>query len=199
MKSLQDRIVRDGKVLSTSVIKVDSFLNHQVDPALILDIGQTFAHEFKSAGITKVVTVEASGIHLAFATAAVLGVPFVYAKKKQAVTQSEGVYAASIFSYTRQETYQITVTKAYLTNSDRVLIIDDILAEGNALLGLLDILHEAQAQVVGVGIAIEKTFQNGRRKLEEAGVRIHALARIRSMDNGEVSFLRETERNQVEV
>jgi xanthine phosphoribosyltransferase len=180
------------------VVKVDSFLNHQVDPALTMEIGRTFADRFRNESVTKVLTVEASGIHLAMATAFALGVPFVYAKKKRAVTQSEEVYVASVYSFTRQETYQITVSKSYLREGERVLIIDDILAEGNALIGLIDIVRQANAQVVGVGIAIEKSFQDGRRKLEEAGVSVQSLVRIASMENGVMTFVEEAANVKVE-
>ncbi|MFM1653581.1 xanthine phosphoribosyltransferase [Brevibacillus sp. B_LB10_24] len=191
MKALQERIRQQGEVLSASVLKVDSFINHQVDPVLAMEIGQAFAEHFQGQGITKVLTVEASGIHFAMAAALALKVPFVYAKKKKAVTQNEEVYAAPVYSFTRQETYQISVSKRYLDGNDRILIVDDFLATGAALLGLKEIISNAGAHLVGVGAVIEKSFQEGRRKLEEAGVYVHSLARIQSMSPEEIVFIDE--------
>lgn len=181
MKTLRDRILQDGQVLSSRVIKVDSFLNHQVDPNLVMEIGQTIAKRFKGKGITKIVTIEASGIHIAFAAALSLGVPFVYAKKKKAVTQSGDLYVASAYSFTRQETCQITLSKQFLDASDTVLIVDDILAEGAGVKALMDILNEAQATLVGVSVVVEKSFQKGRTYLDELGIPVYALARIGEM------------------
>ena len=189
MKELQERILRDGKVLSASVLKVDSFLNHQVDPQLTMRIGQRFADLFAGEPITKVITVEASGIHFAMAAAYALGVPFVYAKKKKAVTQADEVYQASVHSFTRQETYQISVSRQYLNADDRVLIVDDFLATGAALLGLANIVKEAGAHLVGVGAVIEKSFQEGRSLLEREGIRVESLARIQSMSADHIQFL----------
>jgi xanthine phosphoribosyltransferase len=189
VKELQERIVRDGKVLSSHVLKVDSFLNHQVDPQLTMRIGQAFADIFRAERVTKVLTIEASGIHFAMATAYALGVPFIYAKKKKAVTLTEEVYAFPVHSFTRQETYQISVSKRYLSNEDRVLIVDDFLATGAALLGLTKIVAEAGAHLIGVGAVIEKSFQEGRTLLEQAGVRVESLARIESMSPGDIRFI----------
>lgn len=183
MKALQDRILQDGQVLSDHVLKVDSFLNHQVDPLLIMETGQAFADIFRAEQVTKVLTIEAGGIHIAFATALKLGVPFIYAKKKKAVTLTEDVYSVPVYSFTRQEAQQISVSKRYLEAQDRVLIIDDFLATGAALLGLTEIVKQAGAHLVGVGAVIEKSFQEGRGSLEKAGVRVHSLARIRFMSS----------------
>ncbi|MFS0554803.1 xanthine phosphoribosyltransferase [Brevibacillus sp. 179-C9.3 HS] len=191
MKELQERIVQDGKVLSASVLKVDAFLNHQVDPQLTMKIGQRFAELFAGEKITKVVTIEASGIHFAMATAFVLGVPFIYAKKKKAVTLTEEVYSAPVHSFTRQETYQISVSRQYLSKEDRVLIVDDFLATGAALVGLTNIIKDAGAHLVGVGAVIEKSFQEGRGLLEQAGVRIESLARIESMSPEGIHFIQD--------
>lgn len=188
MKSLQDKILQDGQVLSSHVLKVDSFLNHQVDPQLTMEIGEAFAGVFRAERVTKVLTIEASGIHFALATALKLGIPFVYAKKKKARTQSEDTYSVSVHSFTRQETVQISVSRCYLSPEDRVLIIDDFLATGDALMGLAEIVKQAGAHLVGVGVAIEKSFQEGRRKLKEAGIRVHSLARIESMSIEGIRF-----------
>ncbi|UFJ39483.1 xanthine phosphoribosyltransferase [Brevibacillus humidisoli] len=198
MKALQERIRQDGIVLSSQVLKVDSFLNHQVDPMLTMEIGQEFANRFRADGVTKVLTIEASGIHFAMAAAYALRVPFVYAKKKQAVTLTEDVYSVPVYSFTRQETYRISVSKRYLSEGDRVLIVDDFLATGAALLGLVEIIKQSGAKLVGVGAVIEKSFQEGRGKLEQAGVAIHSLARIESMSPGEIRFVEETEKTLAE-
>lgn len=196
MKLLKERICQEGLILSETVLKVDSFLNHQVDTELVLEIGKEFAQIFGDEPITKVLTVEASGIQFAMATAAALGVPFLYAKKKKAITQAEEMYSASVFSFTRQETYQICVSQKYLGPSDKVLIVDDFLATGAALIGLTDIVKEAGAQLVGCGCVIEKSFQEGRNLLENKGVRVHSLARIASMSPGKVEFLEEHHLNR---
>lgn len=189
MKELQERILRDGKVLSESVLKVDSFLNHQVDPQLTMKIGEAFAEIFRSERITKVMTIEASGIHFAMATAYALGVPFIYAKKKKAITQADEVYSAPVHSFTRKETYQISVARHYVGKDDRILIVDDFLATGAALIGLAKIVKESGAHLVGVGAVIEKSFQEGRGLLEQEGIRIESLARIQSMSAEGIHFL----------
>ncbi|MED4600648.1 xanthine phosphoribosyltransferase [Paenibacillus validus] len=189
MKLLEERIRQEGLILSDTVLKVDSFLNHQVDTQLALEIGREFGRIFANEPITKVLTIEASGIQFAMAAGIALGVPFIYAKKKKAVTLSENVYAASVHSFTRQETYQVSVSQKYLGPNDKVLIVDDFLATGAALVGLVDIVREAGAELLGVGCVIEKSFQEGRALLEQKGVRVHALARIASMSPGEVRFV----------
>lgn len=189
MKELQERILRDGKVLSESVLKVDSFLNHQVDPQLTMKIGQAFAERFAGERITKVMTIEASGIHFAMAAAYTLGVPFIYAKKKKAITLADDVYSAPVYSFTRKETYQISVARQYLSADDRILIVDDFLATGAALIGLTKIVREAGAHLVGIGAVIEKSFQEGRGLLEQEGIRVESLARIQSMSADQIHFL----------
>lgn len=189
MKLLQERIRQDGLILSDTVLKVDSFLNHQVDTQLVLEIGREFARIFGNRTITKVLTIEASGIQFAMATAIVLGVPFIYAKKKKVVTLSDNVYSAQVHSFTRQETYQVNVSQKYLDPSDKVLIIDDFLATGAALEGLVDIVRQAGADLLGVDCVIEKSFQEGRSLLENKGVQVHSLARISSMSPGEINFV----------
>ncbi|TVX98347.1 xanthine phosphoribosyltransferase [Cohnella terricola] len=188
MKLLEERIRQEGLILSDTVLKVDSFLNHQVDTELALEIGREFGRKFAGEPITKVLTIEASGIQFAMATGIALGVPFVYAKKKKAVTLAEEVYSAPVHSFTRQETYQVSVSRKYIGPGDKVLIVDDFLATGAALVGLVQIVKEAGAELVGVGCVIEKTFQEGRGLLEQLGVRIHSLARIRAMSPGEIHF-----------
>lgn len=189
MKLLQERIRQEGLILSDKILKVDSFLNHQVDTELVLEIGREFGRIFGAEPITKVITVEASGIQFAMATAIAFGVPFIYAKKKKAVTLAEKVYSAPVHSFTRLETYQISISRNYLGPQDKVLIIDDFLATGAALIGLVDIVREAGAELLGVGCVIEKSFQEGRDLLENKGVRVHSLARIASMSPGNVQFV----------
>ncbi|WP_028550597.1 xanthine phosphoribosyltransferase [Paenibacillus sp. UNC451MF] len=189
MKLLQERIRQEGLILSDTVLKVDSFLNHQVDTQLALEIGREFARIFGDKPITKVLTIEASGIQFAMAAGIALGVPFVYAKKKKAVTLAENVYSAPVHSFTRQETYQVSVSQKYLNSNDKVLIVDDFLATGAALVGLVDIVKESGAELVGVGCVIEKSFQEGRGLLEARGLEVHSLARIASMSPGVVNFV----------
>lgn len=193
MKALQERIRRDGKVLSSHVLKVDSFLNHQVDPMLTMEIGQAFAELFQNERVSKVLTIEASGIQFAMATAYALKVPFIYAKKKKAITLTEEVYAAPVHSFTRQETYQISVSKQYLSADDRILIVDDFLATGAALVGLTDIIKQSGAHLIGVGAVIEKSFQEGRGELEQRGIRVESLARIREMSPEQIEFIEREE------
>lgn len=192
MKTLQERIRQEGQILSEKVLKVDSFLNHQVDTGLAVEIGKEFARLFAHEKITKVLTIEASGIQFAMATGIALGVPFVYAKKKKAITQGDVVYAASVHSFTKQETYQVTIVQSYLNKEDRILIVDDFLATGAALVGLADIVEASGATLVGVGCVIEKTFQEGRGLLEERQIPIQSLARISSMSPAHVDFIEET-------
>ncbi|AHV99564.1 hypothetical protein PSAB_23385 [Paenibacillus sabinae T27] len=193
MKVLEERIRQEGQILSDTVLKVDSFLNHQVDTGLALEIGKEFGRIFGGRPITKVLTIEASGIQFAMAASIALSVPFVYAKKKKAVTLSEQVYSAPVHSFTRQESYQVCISQKYLGPGDKVLIVDDFLATGAALVGLVDIVREAGAELLGVGCVIEKCFQEGRGLLEEMGVEVHSLARISAMAPGEVHFIENEE------
>ncbi len=189
MKVLQERIRQEGLILSDTVLKVDSFLNHQVDTEFALQTGQEFKRIFGELPITKVLTIEASGIQFAMATAIAYGVPFIYAKKKKAVTLSEAVYSSPVHSFTRQEDYLVSISQKYLGPNDKVLIVDDFLATGAALVGLVDIVKEAGAELLGVGCIIEKSFQEGRSLLENRGIEVHALARIASMSPGEIHFI----------
>ncbi|MCK9857058.1 xanthine phosphoribosyltransferase [Paenibacillus sp. ATY16] len=188
MKRLKDRIREEGLILSDTVLKVDSFLNHQVDTELALEIGKELVARFADKTITKVLTIEASGIQFAMAAGIALKVPFVYAKKKKAVTQSEQVYSASVHSFTKQETYQVTVSKNYLGPGDKVLIVDDFLATGAALVGLVHIVRESGAELAGVSCVIEKGFQEGRGLLEQMNVSVESLATISRMAPGEIDF-----------
>lgn len=191
MKLLEERIVQDGRVLSEGVLKVDQFLNHQIDPALMQAMGEDFANYFEQKGITKVITIEASGIAPAVFTGLSLGVPVVVAKKNVGITMTDELAAADVYSFTKQQNYTISVSKSVLSKNDTVLIIDDFLANGQAALGLMSICQQLGAAVAGIGIVIEKSFQTGRSLLEEQGADIYSLARIRSLENRQVEFVEE--------
>ena len=188
MKELEDRIIADGQVIGNNILKVDAFLNHQIDPEFILRIGAELARRFKDEGVNKVLTVEASGIAVAMAAALALKSPVVFAKKKQALTQEGDVYAAPVFSFTRKEHLEITVARCFLNADDVVLIIDDFLAHGEALNGLISLVEQAGAKLAGAGIVIEKRFQHGGDSIRKRGVRVEALAAIEQMKPGEVLF-----------
>lgn len=188
MQELRERIVTDGEVVGRDILKVDSFLNHQIDPAFIQRIGKELAARFAGEGVTKILTVEASGIAVAAAAGLALGVPVVFAKKKRAVTQLGDQYAADVFSFTRREKVAISVSPKYLRPEDVVLIVDDFLAHGEALNGLVDIVRQSGARLAGAGIVIEKKFQRGGEKLRAAGLRIESLAVIESMEAGVIKF-----------
>ena len=167
MKLLEDRILKDGNVLGENILKVDSFLTHQVDFKLMKEIGQAFADRFKDAGVTKVVTIEASGIAPALYVAEALDVPMIFAKKAKNITMNEGILTAEVYSFTKQVTSTVSIAGKFLDPSDKVLIIDDFLANGQAAKGLIQIIEQAGAQVEAIGIVIEKSFQDGRGLLEE--------------------------------
>mgnify|MGYP000119337658 FL=1 len=188
MKKLEERILRDGQVLGENILKVDSFLTHQVDFSLMKEIGQVFAEAVKDAGITKVVTIEASGIAPAVYVAEALGLPMIFAKKAKNITMTEGILTAEVYSFTKQVTSTVSIAGKFLNSDDKVLIIDDFLANGQAAKGLITIIEQAGAQVESVGIVIEKSFQDGRQLLETAGYRVLSLARIADFEKGQVVF-----------
>ena len=188
MKLLEDRIITDGKILGQDILKVDQFLTHQVDYQLMKAIGERFYDVYKSSGITKVVTIEASGIAPALYTAADLNVPMIFAKKAKNITMNDELLTTEVFSFTKQITSTVSISKQFLTKNDRVLIIDDFLANGQAALGLLDLIEQAQATPVGVGIVIEKSFQTGRTRLLEKGLKMTSLARISAFEDGKIKF-----------
>jgi xanthine phosphoribosyltransferase len=188
MELLKERICRDGRIKDGHIIKVDSFLNHQVDIALLGKIGKEFKRLFNGEDITKVITIEASGIALACVTAQYFNVPVVFAKKSESKNIDGDVYSTTVTSYTRGKDYTVILEKRFLSSGDRVLIIDDILATGKAQYGLLDISAQAGATVVGIGVAIEKGFQGGGDKLREAVYNLKSLAIIDSMENQTLVF-----------
>ncbi len=192
MRRLQDKIKTEGKVLSGNVLKVDSFLNHQIDAQLMKAIGEEFASRFKNLGITKIVTIESSGIAPAVMTALILDVPVIFARKKKSLTLVEHLYTAPVHSFTKNETNDISISKDFITSDDTVLIIDDFLANGQAVLGLLAIIEQANAKVAGVGIVIEKAFQPGGEMVREKGIKLESLAEISSLNDGEMTFVEES-------
>ncbi len=188
MKLLEDRILQDGTVLPGNILKVDSFLNHQIDCKLIKALGEEFYNTFKDTGVTKILTVEASGIAIACAAAEHFEVPVVFAKKGHHKNVGTDVFTAEVHSFTKGITYNVAVSKKYLSADDKVLVIDDFLADGQAGLGLKSICEQAGAQIVGFGIAIEKGFQNGGKLLRETGIPVQSLAIIASMTDDSISF-----------
>ena len=181
LKLLEDRIRRDGIVRDGGVLKVDSFLNHQMDVAFFTEMAKEFERLYHNCGVNKILTIEASGIGVACITAQVFGCPLVFAKKSKTLNIAGDVWTSRVHSFTHNRDYDIIVSKDYLTSADRVLLIDDFLANGAALLGLIDLCSQAGAEVVGAGICIEKAFQPGGDLIRGSGVRVESLARIRSM------------------
>ena len=191
MHALEQKILTEGIVLSDQVLKVDAFLNHQIDPVLMQQIGKEFAARFKDAGITKIITIEASGIAPAVMAGLELGVPVIFARKYQSLTLKDDLYRSKVFSFTKQTESTIAISNKHLSASDKALVIDDFLANGQAALGLADLIHQANAEVVGIGIVIEKSFQPGRQLLLDKGYRVESLARVKSLENGTVEFVRD--------
>ena len=189
MRALEQKILAEGIVLSDEVLKVDSFLNHQIDPVMMQQIGQEFARLFKDSGITKIITIEASGIAPAVMAGLELGVPVIFARKYQSLTLKDDLYRSKVFSFTKQLESTIAISKKHINENDKALVIDDFLANGQAALGLADLIHQANAEVVGIGIVIEKSFQPGRELLLEKGYRVESLARVKSLENGTVTFI----------
>ena len=190
MNLLKERIQKDGVVKPGNVLKVDSFLNHQMDVALLDEIGREFKRRFAGETITKVLTIETSGIAIAYPVAREFGVPLVFAKKAKSINLDGEMYVAEVESFTHKKTNQVIVAKKFLSSTDRVLIIDDFLANGCALQGLISIVDSADAEVVGCGIAIEKGFQEGGQRIRNLGYRLESLAIVESMDaeTGKICF-----------
>ncbi|HOB11839.1 MAG TPA: xanthine phosphoribosyltransferase [Syntrophomonadaceae bacterium] len=188
MRSLKDRISAEAIVIGTDILKVDHFLNHQVDVDFLQEIGQEFYKHFQDEPITKILTVEASGIAVAVATAMFFHVPVVFAKKSVSLNLDQETYTSEVFSFTRQTSYLMKVSSRYLNRQDHVLIIDDFLANGRAVQGMIDIIHQAGASLAGVGIVIEKGFQEGGQRLREQGIKVVSLAIIDAMDENHIQF-----------
>ncbi|MFD1465279.1 xanthine phosphoribosyltransferase [Lapidilactobacillus mulanensis] len=189
MQQLEEKIRTEGQVLGDDVLKVDNFLNHQIDPELMYAMGQEFYRLFQSKKITKILTVESSGIAPAVMAGLIFKVPVVFARKHKSLTLKDNLYTATVYSFTKKVSNEISISKKFLDADDHVLIIDDFLANGQAVQGLMEIIDAANATLEGVGIVIEKTFQKGRQLLDEKGVQVESLARIKAFENGQVVFV----------
>lgn len=188
MKELKEKILKSGEALNKNVLKVDSFVNHQVDPELMDKCGREFADHFKDRGITKVVTIESSGIAPAVFTALHLNVPLVVMKKSTSKVLSDELVQATITSFTKGVNFELTMSKKFLKDTDNVLVIDDFLANGQAAFGAIKLIERIGAKVIALGILIEKTFQPGRKELDSKGYEVYSLARIKNMSEGNIEF-----------
>lgn len=188
MKLLEDRILSDGEVIGGKILKVSNFLNHQIDVAFLDKLAQEWAGLFAGSKITKVLTIESSGIAIGASLARVLGVPLVFAKKHQTSNVNEDVYSSKVYSFTHNQFYTVVVSKKYISAGEKILLADDFLANGNALKGLIEICKAAGAEVVGAACAIEKGFQNGGDELRKMGLKVESLAIIDKMDSNGIVF-----------
>lgn len=188
MKLLEDKIKTEGTAIGSDILKVDMFLNHQIDPVLIDEMGKEFYRLFKDCGATKVVTIESSGISIAVFTAKYFGIPALFAKKASHKNVGSEVYSAKCYSFTHGKEYEMNISKKYLKPGDKVLVIDDFMAGGNACNALINIMNQAGAEIVGIGIAIEKGFQPGGQELRRKGYKVRSLAIVDSMKDGEITF-----------
>lgn len=191
MELLKQRIMEEGIVLNNRVLKVDSFLNHQIDPKLFVAMGKEIAARFKDKGIQRIVTIEASGIAVALPVAIEMDVPLVFARKKKSILMTDDVYHSVVYSYTKEENYDVTISKRFLPEGEKVLIIDDFLASGEAAMGLCKLVESAGDTVEGIAIVIEKSFQPGRERLEWAGYDVQSLVRIKAFENDRCVFIEE--------
>lgn len=188
MKLLKEKILNEGRVVDNDILKVDKFLNHQLDINFLNEVGKEFKEIFKDKKIDKILTIEASGIAIACITAGYFNVPVVFAKKTESKNLDKDTYESEVYSFTKGKAYKIRVSKRYLEKDENVLILDDFLANGRAVLGLKDVIGQAEANIVGVGIVIEKGFQEGGKVLRDMGINLKSLAIIDSMDDGRVKF-----------
>ena len=191
MKAWQERILKDGVALNETVLKVDSFLNHGVDAHLMYEIGTEFKKYFEHHGVTKIFTIESSGIAPTVMTAMQMNLPMVTLKKQSSKILNGDVYQTTVHSFTKATDYELTLSKKYISQDDRILIIDDFLANGEAALGAIRLVEEAGAKVAGIGIVIEKSFQPGRKMLIEKGYEVYSLARVSKLDAGVIEFVQE--------
>ena len=187
MRALIERIKREGKCFEGGILKVDKFINHQMDPNLMKQISVELIRRYASTEINKIITVEASGIAPAIMMGFLLDLPVVFAKKKKPSTM-ENMLSTTVFSFTKQREYPVVISKEYLTKDDKVLFVDDFLAYGNAAKGIIDLCRQAGCELVGMGFIIEKAFQHGREAIEKEGVRCESLAIIDSLDNCEIKI-----------
>lgn len=188
MVALEEKILKEGTVLPGDILKVDCFLNHCLDVPFLMEMGAEIARLYEDQPVNKILTIETSGIPIAFAAAQIMNVPVVFAKKNKSGNISDNVYSSRVASFTRKNVYDAIVSKDFLGKGDNVLVIDDFLAKGNALHGLMDIIHQAGANLIGCAIAIEKGFQGGGDELREKGIRIDSLAIIESMTDSSLVF-----------
>ena len=188
MKLLEERILKDGQVFPGNILKVDSFLNHQIDVGLLCEMGKEIKRLYADAGINKILTIEASGIAIASIAAQYFECPVLFAKKTKTINIADTVYKTQVRSFTHCTQYDVILSKNFLSEKDNVLIVDDFLAEGNALLGLIDLCNQAGAKVAGCAIAIEKGFQEGRNRVESKGIRVESLAIVQEMKDNAVIF-----------
>lgn len=188
MEQLKQRILREASIVSNDVLRMDTIINQQVDPSLTMDIGKEFAEKFANEGVTKVLTIESSGIPAAFATALQMNVPLVFARRKQTVINDPDSYVVRVPSFTKGMVSDLVVSKQFLQEDDRILFIDDIIANGDGARGLLKIIQQSGATLVGMGIIVEKSFQAGASHFREQDIRVESLVKIASLDSGEIVF-----------
>jgi xanthine phosphoribosyltransferase len=188
MELLKERILREASVTNNDVLKLDALLNHQVDPLLTMEMGKEFARLFAEHSITKVITIESSGIPVAFATAIALGVPLLFARRKKTLIADPDSYCERVPSFTKGIVTDIMVSRQFLTSSDNVLFIDDIIANGDAARGLIKIIERSGSALAGLGIVIEKSFQAGARTIREQGIQVESLVKIASLEGGKIRF-----------
>ncbi|MBO5936031.1 MAG: xanthine phosphoribosyltransferase [Clostridia bacterium] len=188
MKLLEERINKDGQVFPGNILKVDSFLNHQIDVALLKEMGKEIKRLYAESGVNKILTIEASGIAIACMAAEYFECPILFAKKSKTKNIANSVYKTQVHSFTHGKEYDVVVSKDFISEKDTVLIVDDFLAEGNALLGLIDLCNQAGAKIAGCAIAVEKGFQQGRERVEAKGIRVESLAIVESMQDSSVTF-----------
>lgn len=191
MKKLINYILAEGEIVNENILKVDGFINHQINPVLMKEIGEEFATHFKDKGITKILTIESSGIAPALMTSLSMNLPLVILKKEPPKELNDNFYQTQVTSYATDRSYDLTLCAKYITPDDHVLIIDDFLAHGEAMTGAIRLVRQAHATVGGIGILIEKSFQPGHTKLREQGLDVYSLARIKSMEPGEITFIEE--------
>ena len=191
MKELQERIKKDGNAINEDILKVDSFINHQVDPELMAHIGEEFANHFKNRGITKIATIESSGIAPALMTAQSMGLPLIILKKQPSKVLNDHLFQTEVTSFTKGTSYELTLSSKYISENDHVLIIDDFLANGEAATGAIRLIRKAHATIGGIGILIEKSFQPGHEKLVSQGFDVYSLARISHLAENEIEFIEE--------
>lgn len=191
MKTLEEKILRDGTVLPGNILKVDNFVNHMIEPKLFMEMAEEFYEKFKDEGITKILTIEVSGIGVAFACGLKFDCPILFAKKTDSKTLVDDCYTSHVYSYTKDKTYEIRVAKKFLQEGENVLIIDDFLANGKALEGLIDLCEQAKVNIKGIGIVIEKAFQEGGKNIRSEGYDLLSLARIKEFKDGQVIFCEE--------